>query len=142
MGLASKERVLRLVGNPNALREQPKLDVDSIIEDADGQIYEITRTDASFWVPGVTFGYRLAKAAAEKWAAAELLYQWNDPNKKSELYMRDYENTIKKLQKTGYGTKDADNPSLNTGQSTYRSIGNDANVGRYFSRNAFGGEYD
>lgn len=142
MGLANKDRVLRLAGNPNALRELPKLDIDAILEDADGMIYDITRTKASFWVPGVTFGYKLAKIAAEKWAAAELLNEWNDPNKKAAEYMKEYENAIKKLQKTGYGEKDADNPAFNTGQSTYKSIGNNAQVSRYYSRNAFGGFYD
>lgn len=142
MALANKDRVLRLAGNPNPTRELPKLDIDAILEDADGQIYEITRTSESYWVPGVTFGFKLAKTAAEKWAAAELLNEWNDPNKKAAEYMKDYENAIAKLKKTGYGEMNSDNPAFNTGQSTYKSIGNNAQVGRYYSRNAFGGIYD
>jgi len=138
MTLCRKDRVIRLAGSPST-QQQAKLDVDSNIADADNIVYDYTRKND--WI-STDFGYEWAREAAEKWAAANLLEEYQDMNNKAVQYRQEAQEALTTLRKIGYGTKDADNPSFYSAVSKYKSIALNEGVGRHLTRNFFGGEYD
>lgn len=148
MVLARQSRVLKIIGSPST-QEQSGLDIAGAITDADEIVFEYTRTDADDWVEGVTFGFAWAREAAEKWAAARLLEEWQDMNQKSDKYRKESDGALANLRKMGYGSKDGDNPSFYSTVTPYKTVGSSTSASgiiyggpRYLSRNAFGGDYD
>lgn len=139
MTLANIVSVKALIGSPSD-QEDDDLDIEGEITMADRIVYDYTKKDD--WLP-TDKGYYLARDAAEKFAAARLLDKWGDNGDKATRMKEDFNNSMTLLRKTGYGaTHDSDNPSFVTGKSGYKTAGNNPYIPRYFSRNAFGGEYD
>ena len=150
MVLVRMDSVLRLAGSPST-QEQEQLDVDGAIKSANNIVYEYTRKkdwiepDPNNDIEG-DFGFYWAQEAAEKWAAARILEEWQDMNQKSDKYRKESMEALATLRKIGYGTADGDNPSFYSTVTNYKTIGVANHVGastmRFRSRNAFGGEYD
>jgi hypothetical protein len=135
MGLAVKSAVLFLVGSPSE-REQEKMDVDATITQADGIVYDITRKDD--WVPD-DYGYDLAVNAANKWAASELLLKFNDPKNRAPVFQKDFEDSVDKLRKTGFGgSKDSGNPLFSMEIGSYKE--NAEAIGPFLSKGFFGAD--
>lgn len=134
--MADKETVIRLIGSPSE-REQEKMDIDGVLEEADGVVYETLRKDV--WTPD-EYGYRLAVQAANKWAAAELLNEFYDPKMKAPQFTKDYENTIAEMKKIGYGgAKDSGNPSYHIAIGSYKE--NIESIGPFVSKGFFGADF-
>jgi hypothetical protein len=136
MALAEKETVIRLIGSPSP-REQEAMDIDDTLEEADGVVYEITRKDN--WAPN-EYGFRLAVQAANKYAAAELLNEFYDPRNKAPQYQKDFEDTIEKLRRTGYGgDKDSGNPMFQIAIGSYKE--NVEKMGPFITKGFFGANF-
>lgn len=138
MGLADKQTVIRLIGSPSE-RDQEKMDIDSTLILADGTVYAVTRKDD--WVPG-DYGYSLAVNAANKWAAAELLFEYIDPKNRAPIFQKAYEDTIEKLRSIGFGgSKDSGNPMFSFEVGSYKE--NAETIGPFLSKGFFGADmYD
>lgn len=138
MGLADKQTVIRLIGSPSE-REQEKMDIDGKLVLADGTVYDVTRKDD--WVPG-DYGYSLAVNAANKWAASELLFEFNDPKNRAPVFQKEFEDTIEKLRQTGFGgSKDSGNPMFVIAVGSYEE--NSQQKGPFLSKGFFGADmYD
>lgn len=139
MGLADKDRVIRLAGSPSTEYEQTTLDIDGTLVAADNVVYEATRKN--IWLEG-DHGRYWAKEAADKWAAASILQEWGDSGTRSDLYKKDFDYAMTMLRKIGFGSLEGDNPTFIVGRAKYKTIGNNPLIPRYISKNAFGGEYD
>lgn len=139
MTLADEGTVRALIGSPST-QEDDDLAIENEIAMADRIVYDYTKKRD--WIES-DFGYYLAKEAAEKFAAGRLLDKWGDNGDKSTRMKEDFDKAMMLLRKTGYGaTSDGDNPSFVSSNSGYKTAGNNPYIPRYFSRNAFGGDYD
>jgi len=136
MPLAEKLAVTRFAGNLSP-RELGTVDIDDILAEADGVVYEVTRKDN--WTVG-EYGYELARQAANRYAASILLDQTHDPKNRAPVYMKQYEDTIAKLKSLGYGgTKDSGNPSYHIAIGSYRE--NVSKQGPFVTKGFFGADY-
>lgn len=141
MGLARENRVKKLAGDPTDQQSEGLMDMEDLLNDADQKVYDYTKTDADFWVEDVTHGYDWARDAAEYFAATRLSEEFHDINNKSDVYRKAAMENLKTLRQIGYGTADGDNPAFVSASSRY-STATLPPVGRYRSKNFFGGETD
>lgn len=143
MALARATVVMALAGNPTGQQQSTIPFLNDILEDADQMVYDYTRTEAADWIDDETHGYEWARSAAEKLAASNLASMFHDINQKSDIYKKDAMESLKVLRQIGYGaSRDGDNPSFYSTGSKYKAVELRAGMGRYRSRNFFGGEID
>jgi hypothetical protein len=150
MALARSSRVIKLAGNPTSQQQQPKLEINDIIADADRKVYAYTRTEETDWIEGETFGFEWARDAAEYLAASRLCNEFHDISNKADIYFKQGMQSLTILKQNGYGVKDSDNPGFYSSAAAFGSSSTSAiiqdiyggSIPRYRSRNAFGGEYD
>lgn len=143
MALARSTVVMALAGNPTGQQQSTIPYLNDILEDADQMVYDYTRTEADDWIDDETHGYEWARQAAELLAASMLARMFHDINQKSDIYKKDAMDMLKTLRNMGYGvSREGDNPSFYSASSVIKAAEAKLGLGRYRSKNFFGGETD
>lgn len=144
MALAVKSEVVKLIGSPDPVREQTKMDIDNTLIKADKMVYDVTKK--SDWVKPDPdnniegdYGYSWAEEAANKLAASELLRKWYDPKDRAPMYREEFEYAITQLRRIGFGgAKDSSNPLFIIKTGSYHKTAEE--IGPFISKGlgAFG----